>query len=257
VADVGRAHADYRKAERALAVVLGIGCHLAFAVAVAAMIAGLHEGLSLGRGRFVGAAAWAANTLLALQFPLLHSALLTPRGQRWLGRTPLGRDLATTSYVGIASLQLALVFALWSPLDVSPLRLAGPWRAGSEAAFAGSWALVMVSMRDAGLDLQLGFLGWGAVARGRRPVYRPFPTRGLFAWIRQPIYLAFALTLWTGPVVSRDRLLLGALWTTYCGFGPRWKERRYLARDPNGYRRYQALVPYWLPRLRRKETQPQ
>lgn len=36
----------------------------------------------------------------------------------------------------------------------------------------------------------------------------------------------------------------------YCVAGPRLKEGRMLARDPDGYRRYQTLVPYWLPQLR-------
>ncbi len=249
------AHAGYSTAQRGLAVGLGIACHGAFALAVAAMIASLHEGLRFGAGGLGGIPAWAADAALGLQFPLLHSALLTRRGQRLLGGTPLGRDLATTSFVLLASLQVALTFAVWSPLDPSPFRLEGAWRLVSELAFGGSWALVMWAMRDAGLDLQLGFLGWGAVARGRRPRYRPFSTRGLFAFTRQPIYLAFALTLWTGPVVSQDRLLLATLWTAYCWLGPRLKERRYIARDPNGYRRYQASVPYWLPRLGPKEIE--
>jgi hypothetical protein len=61
-------------------------------------------------------------------------------------------------------------------------------------------------------------------------------------------YLAFALTLWTGPVWTRDPLQLAVIWTAYCALGPRLEERRYLRRDPVAYQRYRESVPYWIPR---------
>jgi methanethiol S-methyltransferase len=41
-----------------------------------------------------------------------------------------------------------------------------------------------------------------------KPIFRDMPTRGLFRLIRQPIYAAFALTLWTVPVWTPDQLVL-------------------------------------------------
>jgi len=102
-------------------------------------------------------------------------------------------------------------------------------------------------MNDAGLGTQMGYLGWTAAARGERPRYDSFPTGGMFRYCRQPIYAAFALTLWTGPVLTPDRLALAVLWTTYCLVGPLLKERRYLRRHGEAFREYQASVPYWLP----------
>jgi methanethiol S-methyltransferase len=61
--------------------------------------------------------------------------------------------------------------------------------------------------------------------------------------------VAFTCTLWTAPVLTADRLLLASAWTLYCLIGPLHKERRLIARDPDGYCRYRASVPYWLPRL--------
>ena len=65
------------------------------------------------------------------------------------------------------------------------------------------------------------------------------------------VVLGFALTLWTGPVWTPDRLALAAVWTAYCMIGPRLKERRYLAWHGEAFRRYQSEVPYMAPRLRR------
>lgn len=42
------------------------------------------------------------------------------------------------------------------------------------------------------------------------------PTHGLFRVIRQPIYVAFALTLWTVPVLTPDQSVLAVTFTAYC-----------------------------------------
>ena len=119
--------------QRALAWVYGLSCHAAFAAAVALMARGLYTGMQSGGGTLAGASAWAANLLLTLQFPLLHSFLLTRRGRRLLARLAplrLGERLSTTTYAGIASLQLLLVFTLWSPSGIVLWSAAGGARVG-------------------------------------------------------------------------------------------------------------------------------
>lgn len=237
--------------DRALAVGLGVACHTSFLVGVGAMAVSLHEGLRLGRGPFHGAAAWAANLALALSFPALHSWFLTARGGAWLDRVSrrCGQALRATTFALSASLHLALVFSAWSPVGTTVWRLGGGLATASEIAFVASWLLLAKAMQDASLAVQTGWLGWSSVARGVAPTYPSFQPRGLFRFTRQPIYLAFACALWTGPWMTTDRLLLALLWTGYCLVGPLHKESRFLAREPDRYGRYRQLVPYWLPRL--------
>jgi hypothetical protein len=195
-----------------------------------------------------------ADALLIVQFPLLHSWLLSSRGSALLARLApwgLGRDLATTTFAGLAGLQLAATFLAWSPSGVLWWRPTGVAGAAMNLLYAASWVLLGKALSDAGLPLQIGSLGWTAVVRGRRPVFGAFPTRGLFRHCRQPVYLAFAATLWTGPVWTPDHLVLASFWTAYCLLAPRWKERRYLRRYGESFRDYQAQVPYMLPRTRR------
>ena len=71
-----------------------------------------------------------------------------------------------------------------------------------------------------------------------------------FAACRQPIYLGFALTLWTGPVWTPDRLVLALPWTLYCLVGPLWKERRFAALHGDRFDAYRQRVPYIVPRFR-------
>lgn len=246
---------------RLLALGLGTVCHASFAAGVAAMAMGLWSGLTTGRGALHGTAATVANTALLVQFPLLHSGLLTRRGRAWLARlapAPYGRDLTSTTYATIASLQVLAVFALWTPSGVVW------WRPESTAvlvacaaAFACAWLFLLRALHDGHLALQTGLLGWWAVWRGRRPDYGPLPERGTFALCRQPIYLGFALTLWTGPVWTPDRLALAVAWTTYCALGPLHKERRFAAIHGARFEAYRRRTPYLVPRpVRRPATGP-
>ncbi|MFT7535116.1 MAG: protein-S-isoprenylcysteine O-methyltransferase Ste14 [Hyphomicrobiaceae bacterium] len=77
------------------------------------------------------------------------------------------------------------------------------------------------------------------------------PSGGLFRGCRQPIYLGFAMVLWTAPTWSLDWLLLSLVWGSYCAIGPLLKEARWLRMYGSQFAEYRASVPYLLPRLRR------
>lgn len=245
---------SYSLRERRIAIVYGILCHSAFALGIGAMVAGIFTGLRLGRGPFSGAAALGWDVLLIAQFVVLHSFLLTRRGRAVLARLApegLGAPLSTTIFAFISSLQLLLAFGAWAQLGGIWWEPHGWLRAAFCVAYAASWVFLLKAMRDAGMAVQTGFLGWGAVARGRDPKFNGFPECGTFRFVRQPVYLAFACTLWTGPVWTPDHLLLAVTWTAYCLAGPLLKERRYLQFYGEAFARYQQRVPYWLPLGRR------
>jgi protein-S-isoprenylcysteine O-methyltransferase Ste14 len=232
---------------RCIALAWGGLAHGLFLVGVGAMLLNLHEGMRWSLGTADGKTAILANTLLVLQFPIVHSILLGRRGFHILTRLaprPYGADLATTTFAAIAALQLIAAFVFWSPSGVVWFEPSGATAVVMNGLYAASWIFLVKALWDAGLPLQTGSLGWTAVLRGRRPEFARFPTHGLFSVCRQPVYLGFALTLWTGPVWTPDRLLLAIGWSIYCFVGPRFKERRYLRRYGEEFRNYQAAVPY-------------
>ena len=245
---------DDRRALR-LALLYGAACHGIFALAGLAMVWGLFTGLT----QSVGAVPWPwaalANGLLLVQFPLAHSFLLTDRGRGWLARlapAPHGATLATTTYATIASAQLLALFTLWTPSGVVVWQAEGAAFWAMSALYAASWGLLTKASFDAGPEVQSGFLGWAALARGRRPVFPPMPTRGLFRLVRQPIYVSFALVLWTTPTWTADQLTLAAAYTAYCLAAPRLKERRFARLFGAEWAAYRARTPYWLPLPRRR-----
>lgn len=241
----------------ALALTMGALCHTLFAAAVLAMIVAMFFGMSESLGTVPWPWAMLANAALIAQFPLAHSALLTGPGGRFLARLipgPHGATLATTTYALIASAQLLALFALWTPSGIVWWRAEGAAFWAICAAYAASWLLLIKASFDAGAEVQSGALGWMSLMARIRPRFPDMPTRGVFRLIRQPIYVAFALTLWTVPVWTPDQLALAVSYTAYCLLAPRLKERRFAGRYGERFARYRAEVPYAIPR-RRPATQ--
>jgi methanethiol S-methyltransferase len=83
-----------------------------------------------------------------------------------------------------------------------------------------------------------------------KPVFPDMPQSGLFRIIRQPIYVAFALTLWTVPMWTPDQLVLAVTYTSYCLLAPMLKERRFTTFYGKRFLAYQAQVPYVWPRFK-------
>lgn len=241
---------DSPAGRRALALAIGLLTHALFLGGVGAMAWSLNGGMDAGRVGLGGPAALAVDAALILQFPLLHSFFLGRRGGGWVARRVplgLGRDLATTTFAAIASLQLLVTFLLWCPTGIELWRPEGAWMQGWEVVYGASWLLLLKAMGDAGLGIQTGSLGWTSVVRGAAVRYPEFPREGLFRRCRQPVYFAFAVILWAGPVWTLDHLAIAASWSAYCYVGPRFKERRYLQRHGSSFAEYRRRVPYWLP----------
>jgi protein-S-isoprenylcysteine O-methyltransferase Ste14 len=231
-----------------LALISGIICQLSFFGAVTVMAIGLHGEMrgiptpsSIGYG-----AIW--NVLILLLFPILHSLLLSSKGRTIVASLlpgEIGRHLATTTFVTIASLQLIALFLFWSHLGGSEWRphptLIPLW----EACYGGAWALLAVAMVQAGLGIQMGLLGWTSVLRGAAPRYPSFPTKGLYTICRHPVYFAMALVSCTGPVWNIDHAVIACVFTTYCVVGPMLKERRVEKHFGAEFANYRDTTPFF------------
>lgn len=246
----GALHPEPGLARIALALTFGLVVHLVFTVAVLSMVIAMYFGMSRSFGAVPWPYAFLSNALLVLQFPLLHSFLLTRAGTRWLGRIvpgPHAGTLSTTTYAIIASLQLLALFALWTPSGIVWWRAEGWAFYLVTGAYAVSWGLLLKASWDAGAEVQSGALGWMSLMKNTKPKFPDMPTGGLFRVIRQPIYVAFALTLWTVPVWTPDQLALAVTLTVYCLAAPKLKERRFEKRYGDRFRDYKRKVPYAIP----------
>ncbi|MEM6304243.1 MAG: isoprenylcysteine carboxylmethyltransferase family protein [Pseudomonadota bacterium] len=244
----------------ALALAFGATVHLIFAVAVLAMITAMFFGMSESLGRVPWPWAALANAVLVLQFPIVHSLLLSKPGTQVLAKLVPGEHggtLGTTTFAIIASIQLLLLFALWTPSGIVWWRAEGAAFVALCVAYAISWTLLLKASWDAGAEVQSGALGWMSLMKGAKPRFPPMPTTGLFRVIRQPIYVAFALTLWTVPVWTPDQLALAITLTAYCLAAPMLKERRFKQRYGDDFEAYKKQVPYALPTFSLKDADAQ
>jgi protein-S-isoprenylcysteine O-methyltransferase Ste14 len=228
----------------------GVICHAAFVLGVGAMMVAMYFGMSRSLGTLSAPWSWIANAALLAQFPVIHSLLLTGRGRavvNRLGPHDTGPTLAPTTFVTVASLQVLALFALWSPSGTIWWQAHGAALGVIDVLYACAWVLLGKAMFDAGLSVQIGTLGWLTLLRGQRLVYPKMPTTGLFRLMRQPIYVAFTLTVWTVPTWTPDQLAVAATFTAYCLIAPLFKEARYRRIHGSEFDNYARRVPYWLP----------
>jgi protein-S-isoprenylcysteine O-methyltransferase Ste14 len=233
-----------------VALTFGAMVHAIFAAAVLAMISAMFFGMSRNFGTVPWPFAALTNAALVLQFPVVHSLLLTGRGSRLLSYLVPGKygaTLATTTYAIIASIQLLVLFVFWTPSGIIWWRAEGAAFYAIVCAYAAAWLLLIKASFDAGAEVQSGALGWMSLLQNIKPRFPGMPTTGLFRFIRQPIYVAFALTLWTVPVWTPDQLALAATLTVYCLAAPKLKERRFKKRYGSRFLAYQRKVPYAVP----------
>jgi methanethiol S-methyltransferase len=73
-------------------------------------------------------------------------------------------------------------------------------------------------------------------------------TRGLYAWVRHPIYAAGLVFIWLTPLMTLNLLALNCAMTLYFVAGAMLEERLLLAEWGDAYAGYQARVPMIVPR---------
>ncbi len=236
-----------------MAYAYGALCHSIFAIAVLAMIAAMYFGMSQSLGRVPQPWSHLANAGLLVQFPIVHSFLLTDLGRKVLIRLApraYAETLTTTTFAVIAAFQLAVLFVFWTPSGVIFWQAAGSALWLITAFYAATWLMLIKASYDAGPEVQSGALGWMSLAAKTRPIYPDMPVTGLFRIIRQPIYVSFALTLWAVPTWTPDQVFLATTLTIYCVIAPRLKERRFAARYGARFAVYRDTTPYMVPRGR-------
>ena len=125
-------------------------------------------------------------------------------------------------------------------------------------AYAASWLFLVKASWDAGAGGAVGRAG--LVEPDGEPQARAFRTcrrRARFGLIRQPIYLAFALTTWLVPVWTPDQLALAIALTAYLPGRPAAEGAPVFAPvTARGSTPTPRRTPYMVPRLSRSAERP-
>jgi protein-S-isoprenylcysteine O-methyltransferase Ste14 len=235
-----------------VAIAYGTLCHGSFICAGFLMFYTLFFGFSSQIVPDYFPTSYVLNGLLILQFPFLHSYLLSASGKtilRIFSPRMFGKKMDTTVYATIASIQLFLLFYFWKPSGVIIWVADGLTYFLMAISYLAGWILLSVSSFQAGYKVQTGALGWTTAYSGSKLNFPPMPEHGLFRIIRHPIYFSFAVILWCSPYFTADKLILAISYSIYCFFAPILKEKRFLSIYGQKFQRYRERTPYFFPKL--------
>ncbi len=162
------------KWSRLLGIACGLGTHALFGWTVWNLFFFLRDGGSIAAGLFPG-----QNSLLALQFAVIHSLLLLPtvqaRLKRWIPSAFYGCFFCFSTCV-----TLLLVFAFWVPDSRVVYEFHGWAAAVIRGGFLLAWLALFYSLSLSGLGYQTGWTPWWAWFRNRPLPRREFQARDLW-----------------------------------------------------------------------------
>lgn len=185
--------------------------------------------------------------LAAAAYGMVHSLLASlpvkARARRLFG--PLADRFYRLVYNVIAAISFLPVLALTAALPGRTLyRLQPPW------------SVIALGIQSlAFLALILGVLHTGAGSfLGLRQLVDPMETgtprlvvRGLYRFVRHPLYTAGLLFIWATPIMSTNMLALYAALTIYIVIGALHEEYRLRHEFGEAYREYCQRTPMLIP----------
>jgi protein-S-isoprenylcysteine O-methyltransferase Ste14 len=184
---------------------------------------------------------WAVTLNVALfsVFELHHSLLARP-GAKQVLRAFAPPELERSIYTWTASLLFIGVCVWWQPVPGTLYTLHGPFRV---IAYAVQLAGVALTIRSsAALDvLDLAGVRQVQGARlGMPPRHVALETRGLYGFVRHPLYFAWVLMVCGSPDMTATRATFAIVTTMYLAVAIPWEERslvRIFGTDYEAYRR--------------------
>lgn len=86
--------------------------------------------------------------------------------------------------------------------------------------------------------------------KGRDYVPLPFSVPSLYAHVRHPLYIGWAIAFWATPTMTVGHLLFAGVLTIYMALAALIEERDLVAHFGRQYQNYRRQVPMFVPRLK-------
>jgi hypothetical protein len=188
------------------------------------------------------AAPLALNVALFSVFALHHS-LLARSHIKQVVTTIVPAHLERSLYTWVASLLFIVVCTCWQP--VPGLLYAIDGVASVLLYIAQAAGIVLTINASQKLDV-LDLAGVRPVQRAATgsgaPAHVPLETSGLYAFVRHPLYFAWALFVFTTPTMTATRLTFAVISTGYLALAIPWEERSLRQTFGPAYETYQTKV---------------
>jgi methanethiol S-methyltransferase len=184
---------------------------------------------------------------LIVLFGLQHSVMARPAFKRvWTRIVP--RPIERSTYVFASCAATALLMWQWRAVEFVVWDARHPaLRAMLYGMFAFGWLMVpAVSLMINHFDL-FGTRQVWLFLRGREYEPLPFRTPLLYARVRHPLYIGWAIAFWATPTMTAGHLLLAAGMTAYMLLAVVFEERDLISHFGRQYEEYRRFVPMFVP----------
>lgn len=183
----------------------------------------------------------AVDVLLFSVFAFHHSLFARTGTKQWLERR-VHPALERSLYTWIASLLFIAVCTWWRPVPGTLYDLDGLW---SLTAYAVQAAGVVLTVRASRALDALDLAGVRPVLNAAAqlpPRHVPLETRGLYAFVRHPLYFAWALFVFATPTMTGTRAVFAVVSTAYLALAIPWEERALVTTFGDSYTAYRRKV---------------
>jgi methanethiol S-methyltransferase len=169
-----------------------------------------------------------------------HHSVLARSGPRRVVHQLVPAALERSLYTWVASILFVLVCTVWQALPGSFYSLQGLWRV--VAYTVQLLGIVLTIQGSAVLDvLDLAGVRPVLAAQAGAPIrHVPLETRGLYGFVRHPIYFGWALFVFGTPEMTATRAAFAVVSSGYLALAIPWEERslvRVFGADYEAYRR--------------------
>jgi protein-S-isoprenylcysteine O-methyltransferase Ste14 len=192
-----------------------------------------------------GARPLAINVALFSIFAVHHS-LLARSGIKRIVTTVVAPHLERSLYTWVASVLFIGVCAWWQPMPGVLYEVNG---LGRVAFYAAQVAGIVLTVKASNALDVLDLAGVRPVQRAMRGTsvsgaaqHVPLETRGLYGFVRHPLYFAWALFVFTTPTMTLTRLTFAVISTGYLALAIPWEERSLVQTFGPAYDAYRTQV---------------
>jgi protein-S-isoprenylcysteine O-methyltransferase Ste14 len=188
-----------------------------------------------------------AVTLYGIVHSMLASTGAKALARRWLG-APADRSyrLAYNLFAGVSLLPV-LALPILLP-DRELYTIPTPWSLVALAIQGLALLALIVGLWQTGV---WSFLGLEQLWRPDEDGEPRLVVRGLYRWVRHPLYTAGLVFIWFTPIMTVNLLALYTGLTLYLVIGAYFEERRLLRDYGEAYAEYQRRTPMLIPGIKR------
>jgi methanethiol S-methyltransferase len=181
--------------------------------------------------------------LLLFSIFALHHSLLARSGVKRAVTTVVPAHVERSLYTWVASLIFIGVCTWWQPVPGILYEVGGIGRVLLYVAqFVGIVLTIKASNALDVLDLAGVRPVLRAASGSAAPQHVPLETRGLYGFVRHPLYFAWALFVFTTPAMTATRLTFAVISTGYLALAIPWEERSLVQTFGPAYKAYQTQV---------------